>query len=510
MSTAKGKDADERRPLMTAEDPVSDAVAAASTPAPEQKPVHREMIALLAVAFPIFVARVSWTGMKTVDTTLLGHLGTKYLSAAALSDLWTMASGVFVTGRVLTTFCGQAFGAGNFKLAGIWLQVSLLVLSCLSVFVMILWAITPIVLRGFHEDKELIHYASIYAWILMSCIPVRIAYSQLSQFFQAQRILYPEMLGSAIALGLQIILGLILVLGIPIPGFGGLGFYACPTLTSGLEYLQLFFLAGIFCMCLGLHKKCWPGWSWNHITKDRVVKYLKIYVPAALSSASDFWRFAVIGALAAKLSDTDVAVFNASYRILWICLTFAGSVAGAAGIRLGMSLGAGYAQDAKRIAGIATVLVVIILCGLGLIVFFLSRQLGKIFSSDPEVLDLFYSIRAPLAAMMVLMNLSVFLERIPVAMGRTTAVLLVGLVGSWIGQVPGVVLATKYWRNDLVGLYTGAACGYGLVCVLLLAVIQTSDWQRYADEARERAEMKTVANIQTSNVNDDDDAASDA
>jgi hypothetical protein len=40
-----------------------------------------------------------------------------------MSDLWTSSTGVFLQGSVLGTFCGQAFGSGNKKLAGVWMQV---------------------------------------------------------------------------------------------------------------------------------------------------------------------------------------------------------------------------------------------------------------------------------------------------------------------------------------------------------------------------------------------------
>lgn len=32
--------------------------------------------------------------------------------------------------------------------------------------------------------------------------------------------------------------------------------------------------------------------------------------------------------------------------------------------------------------------------------------------------------------------------------------------------MPAVVLLTKYWRNDLIGLYSGMALGYALLVVL--------------------------------------------
>ena len=53
------------------------------------------------------------------------------------------------------------------------------------------------------------------------------------------------------------------------------------------------------------------------------------------------------------------------------------------------------------------------------------------------------------------MNLSVALERIPMAMGRTKTVLIIGLIGSWAGQIPGVFLLVNFWKRDLVGLFCG-------------------------------------------------------
>ena len=67
---------------------------------------------------------------------------------------------------------------------------------------------------------------------------------------------------------------------------------------------------------------------------------------------------------------------------------------------------------------------------------------------------------------------------------------LTGLLGSWAGQVPGVVLCTRYWRHDGYGLYVGVSLGYGLLDLLLLVLILRTDWQLYADKAVERSEMK--------------------
>ena len=46
-----------------------------------------------------------------------------------------------------------------------------------------------------------------------------------------------------------------------------------------------------------------------------------------------------------------------------------------------------------------------------------------------------------------------------------------GFVASWGGQVPAVLLLTKYWRNDLVGLYTGMAIGYFILTILYSVIV---------------------------------------
>lgn len=46
-------------------------------------------------------------------------------------------------------------------------------------------------------------------------------------------------------------------------------------------------------------------------------------------------------------------------------------------------------------------------------------------------------------------------------------------------QVPAVFLCTTYWRNDLIGLYTGMCIGYGVLVVLYSVIAST----RYVQSA---------------------------
>lgn len=448
-----------------------------------------ELVNLIKLTLPIFVAMVAWVAMKTTDTALLGHVSTEKLSAASYSDLWTQSTGVFVTARVLGIFASQAYGAGNRKLVGVWLQVSYTVLFFVAIPVALCWALTGPVLRLFGVNDSEAKDAWYYSWVLATCLPARIAASQLAQFFQSQRIMHPAVVASAIAMLFNLLLGLVLVLGIPFKNWTGYGFPACPIITAAMEYLQLAIVVVVFVLGQRLHTDCWAGWDPSAVTWTRVCKFVQMYVPAALAIGSDFWRLSVIGVLAAAMDSTDLAVFNSSYRIMWMCLTLCGSLGGAVGITLAISLGRGDTVRSQLVTKIGIGLALSILAVLSLLVFSFPRQLGSIFSSDPLVLDKYEDIRLPLAVVALVMNFSVVLERIPMSMGRTREVLVLGLIGSWGGQVPGVLLCTRLWRNDLYGLYSGVACGYLLLCGLYLVLILRTNWQRFADEARARSEM---------------------
>jgi len=424
--------------------------------------------------------------MTTVDTALIGHVGSDSLAALALSDLWTMCSGVFLQGRVLSIICGQAIGANNPELAAIYLNVSLSVIGFVSILVLIAWLSTGAFWRAFGESDELSDKAGYFASVLAISIPAQVVFSQISQFLFAQRINKPQVISSLFALFYNLVFGLIFVLGIPIPGFSGYGFIACPIVTTTVEYANVMCLIYLF---YNNYQSLWHGWVWKEITKERVKEFSKLYIPAAFSVASDFWRMAAIGIMAAKIGVLEVAVFNTSYRIMWITLTVIGSISGASGIKMGLRLGSGDHNYAKQAGNLCVQVCLVLVIAIALALTIDIRVFGRIFSADEEFLDLLDECKLPFVLTLGLMNFAVAIESIPVSMGRTSAVFWIGVFGSWFGQVPGVYFLTTRWRNDLYGLYSGMAIGYLLLAVLYSILVYTSDWKKYSDIAMVRAEV---------------------
>lgn len=452
-----------------------------------------DMFDTVKLGVPIFISMLSWVGMKTTDTALLGHVSSESLSAAALSDLWTMCTGILIQGRVLDILVGGAVGAGNPKLAGVYLQVAYAVISSVSIFVVLAWNLTERVWIAFGSDAEISAMAGYYASVLSISIPGQMLFSQLSQFFSAQRIMHPEVNASTFGMVCNLIFGLMFVLGFFIPGFDGFGFAACPWVTTSAVYVQLLFVYIIYIHGQRLHEPCWGGWSLEEITTSRIKTFCELYFPSAFGIASDFWRVAVIGTMAARLGEEEVAIFNTSYRIMWIVLVLVMSLSGASGINMSIRLGRLDSHGAKQAGHVGVGMASAACLLIGSVVWLQIRSFGRIFTNDEKFLDMFAETRTPFCITLVLMNVAIAIEKIPYSMGRTKEVFFYGLVASWGGQVPAVYLCMNYWRNDLIGLYTGMAIGYGVLVVLYSFIAFTSDWKKYAELARLRSESSLGA-----------------
>lgn len=400
-----------------------------------------------------------------------------------------MCTVVLINARILGVLCSAAVGAGNPKLAGVYLQISYYVLSYVVLFVFVCWSFTETIWLWFGSDPELAKMAGYYANVLAYSLPAQLAYGQLSQFFSSQRIMHPEVNASSIALISNLVLGLVLVLGVGVPGWNGFGFKACPLVTSIVTYVSFFVMWFVYCKVQKLHLDCWDGWDYSAITWERIRTFCDLYVPAALGAASDFWRVAVIGTIAAKLGDLEVAIFNTSYRIMWIVLILISAIAGAASIKTTTRLGKMDPKGAKQASYVGIGMGVVFLVIIGLWMVSQIRIFGRIFTNDEDFLAKFEEAKWPFTVTLVLMNLSVAIERVPYSMGRTKIVFWMGFCASWGFQVPGVFFLTKYWRDDLTGLYWGMSLGYLVLTILYAGIVWFSDWKRYAEEAVARSEM---------------------
>ena len=125
----------------------------------------------------------------------------------------------------------------------------------------------------------------------------------------------------------------------------------------------------------------------------------------------------MIGLIAARLGETEVAVFNTAYRIMWIALVFVGALASASSINMSIRLGKMDPHGARQAGYTGIAMSFVMLIFLGTLIVLKSDLFGRIFTSDQEFLDMFDEASVPFTLTLVFMNLSVAIEKVPYSMG---------------------------------------------------------------------------------------------
>jgi Na+-driven multidrug efflux pump len=169
-----------------------------------------ELRALVQLSWPVALASFFVAAIDTSDTAFVGHIGTDELTGAGLAYSWTefLAWFVWSSAYALNSLCAQAIGAGNPKLAGLWLQLALALIVLLAVPVTIAHFFTGPLLALVCGHKgnlaRAIHFGQVYnTWAAMTFLPSCI-YMALTQYFQALEIVMPATFVSAVAVGVNI------------------------------------------------------------------------------------------------------------------------------------------------------------------------------------------------------------------------------------------------------------------------------------------------------------------
>ena len=176
-------------------------------------------------------------------------------------------------GSALDTFCGQAFGAGQYHILGIQMQRAMLVLTLVSLPLAFIWWFTGEILCALGQDPAISSAAGAYAKCM---IPSLFAFALLqchSRFLQTQGIVLPLMLGSAATAVLHVFICRILVF------YSGLGARGAAIANCTSYWISVSILA-IYVRISPSCKKTWTGFSVEAL--DGVLCYLKLAVPSTV------------------------------------------------------------------------------------------------------------------------------------------------------------------------------------------------------------------------------------
>ncbi|KVI07133.1 Multi antimicrobial extrusion protein [Cynara cardunculus var. scolymus] len=263
-----------------------------------------ETLNLWMIGFPITITMICQFGISSVTDIFVGHLGVIELSAItiATSVVGTFSFGFLLgMGSALETLCGQAFGAGQVHLLGVYMQRSWIILfvSCIVIIPIYIFA-TPI-LKLLGQDDDIANLAGVF------CIQTIPQLFSLAFNFPIQKFLQAQSKVNAVAwIGfLALVAHTILIwLFVCIYGWGTTGAAWALNLSSWGNVVGQFVYIVYWC------KDGWNGFSSEAFTDIWV--FVKLSISSAVMLCLEIWYMMSIIILTGHLNNAATAVGSLS------------------------------------------------------------------------------------------------------------------------------------------------------------------------------------------------------
>jgi multidrug resistance protein, MATE family len=169
---------------------------------------------LWRVAGPVILAQIFQFGLGFVTVAFVGHIGKVELAAVYIVNgvVEGLAFGLLLgMGSALETLCGQAVGAGQAHMLGVYMQRSWIICLATSLLLLPIYVFTAPLLRLLRQSPAIAEVSGRYArW----CVPQLFAYAvnfPIQKFYQAQSRVWVMTAVSGAVLGVHALLNWVVV-----------------------------------------------------------------------------------------------------------------------------------------------------------------------------------------------------------------------------------------------------------------------------------------------------------
>ncbi|KAM7280880.1 hypothetical protein ACFE04_008014 [Oxalis oulophora] len=441
----------------------------------------KESKKLWHLAGPAIFTGICQYALGALTQAFAGSIGELELAAVSIvnSGIAGLAFGVML-GMVsaLETLCGQAFGAGNMKMMGIYMQRSWLILLATSILLVPIYVWSPLILQAMGQTTEISNATGRFAlWM----IPQLFAYAlnfPIQKFLQAQGKIYVMAWLSASVMILHAFLNWLLILKLE---WGLIG--AAITLNTSWWLIVISQLVYIF---ITKSDGAWSGFSWLAFTG--LPKFFKLSLASAIMLCLECWYNMVLMVIASRLPNPLISVdamsicMNVKGCFLMISLGFNAAIS----VRVSNELGAGNARAAKFSVTVGSVTSITI--GLiSMIVVLATRDFfPALFTGSKEVTRATTKLSILLAYSVLLNSLQPVLSGVAVGAGWQVLVAHINLGSYYIVGFPAGILLGITFGFGVPGIWSGMMGGVVLQRIILILITSLTNWNNEVDEAESR------------------------
>ncbi|XP_075666216.1 protein DETOXIFICATION 16-like [Castanea sativa] len=439
----------------------------------------------LWLAGPLVSVNLLVNCLQVISVMYVGHLGELALSGAAMATSFATVTGysfLIGMGSALDTYCGQAYGAKQYRLIGIHTQRAMIVLLLSCIPITLIWAKASHILVFLRQDPEISAAAGLYARFLIPCIFGYAIVQCYVRFLQAQNNILPMMISTGISTLSHLITCWILVFKC------GLGIEGA-ALASGISYWINALLLMAYVQISPSCENTWAGFSKEAFYG--IHQFLKISIPSTIMNSLEIWSFEMMVLLSGLLPNPklETSVMSISFNTCALIYMLPLGLGSTTSIRVSNELGSGRPQTALLAVRVALSMVAIegVLVGTTLI---LGRNVwGYSYSKEEEVARYVGEMLLLVAISHIFDGLQSVLSGAARGCGWQKIGALVNLGAYYLVGIPISITLAFVYHNGVKGLLMGIIVALFMQALLLWMVTLCSDWEKEVKKAADRVHI---------------------
>ncbi|KAI5580681.1 hypothetical protein BDE02_08G170000 [Populus trichocarpa] len=448
-------------------------IASSFTPDPDDIPLinsvrdfsrefFRESKKLWYLAGPAIFTTLCQYSLGAITQLLAGHVGTLDLAAVSVENsvIAGFSFGIMLgMGSALETLCGQAYGAGQLDMLGLYMQRSWVILNATAVILTLLYIFAGPFLKLIGQTAEISQAAGMFSvWM----IPQLFAYAMnfpIAKFLQSQSKMMVMAAIAAVAMVFHAVFSWLLMLKL---GWGLVG--AAVVLNASWWFIVIAQLLYIFSGTCG---EAWTGLSWKAF--QNLWGFVRLSLASAVMLCLEVWYFMALILFAGYLKNAELAVDALSISV-----------------RVSNELGAAHPRTAKFSLVVATLASLMIGLVIALILFLARNLYPDLFTNDAGVKELVKELTPLLAVCIIINNVQPVLSGVAIGAGWQAAVAYVNIGCYYIFGIPlGLILG--FWlQMGVQGIWIGMLTGTAVQTAVLFWMIGKTNWNTEASAAEER------------------------
>ncbi|GAB4856922.1 Protein DETOXIFICATION 49 [Ancistrocladus abbreviatus] len=461
----------------------------------------REARLIAGIALPMILTGLLLYSRSMISMLFLGRLGELPLAGGSLAIGFANITGYSILSGLamgMEPLCGQAFGAKRYKLLGLVMQRTVLLLLLTSLPISFLWFNMKKILLFCGQEVDIATEAQSY---ILYSLPDLIAQSLLHPiriYLRSQSITLPLTFCASMAILLHIPINYFLVTMLNL-GIKGVALSGVWTNFNLVAFLIIYIiLSGIYRDTWSpLCSECFRGWK----------PLLNLAIPSCISVCLEWWWYEIMILLCGLLLNprATIATMGILIQTTALIYIFPSSLSFSVSTRVGNELGANQPKRAKLSAIVG--LSFSFMLGLSALFFtiMVRHKWASLFTQDFEILAL-TSMVLPIIGLCELGNCP---QTTLCGVLRGTArpklganinlgcFYFVGMpVALWLGFFAGY---------DFKGLWFGLLAAQGSCVVAMLFVLAQTDWKIQAQRAEKlTANLNVERQEKVCGVDDDD------